>query len=545
MAAPAANMSYSPKRLIVCCDGTWMNSESAYVKPTLLKPKGSLQIPSNVTRISRCFRRRCSDGRMQVIEYESGVGTGSNTLDTLTGGAFGLGLGERVRNIYSFLCANYCDGDEIILVGFSRGAYIVRSVAGMISDLGLLTREGVEHFWPIFKDMENWNNHRYRDEFPTMPFDNKPKGEGAAEVYRARLEKLGMTRVKQNEGQGDIIKVKAVAVWDTVGSLGIPQIAWLNKLGIYASNREFRFWDTSLSDRVEHAFQALALDETRYSFQPAVWERLKANKHTTDLRQVWFPGNHSNCGGGWNDQGISNITLAWMMDQLASIGVEFNHLALERCVQQSNSFYRAQIKDKSIKWAMEPVYGQNHPLRPWGLGSIQKTSNLLYTLAGKIIRSPGLYKQVNAHTDARTATFLTDTNERIHSSVRIRLACKGLGLNDLGEWDNPAMKKNWRLVYSNAAYEDPVPHHPVWEPESDQQECMKHPADADSDGRWVWEYCGPNENAPTSPNGRTLVEEPLGPYERHLLKLTGGDPNVYQYVASKEGTKRALEAESS
>lgn len=63
----------------------------------------------------------------------------------------------------------------------------------MISDLGLLTREGVEHFWPIFKDMENWNNHRYRDEFPTMPFDNKPKGEGAAEVYRARLEKVNPT----------------------------------------------------------------------------------------------------------------------------------------------------------------------------------------------------------------------------------------------------------------------------------------------------------------------------------------------------------------
>lgn len=100
------------------------------------------------------------------------------------------------------------------------------------------------------------------------------------------------------------------AVWDTVGSLGIPQISLLNKLGIYASNQEFKFWDTSLSDRIEHAFQALALDETRYSFQPAVWERLEANRLSTDLRQVWFPGNHTNCGGGWNDQGMANITLA-------------------------------------------------------------------------------------------------------------------------------------------------------------------------------------------------------------------------------------------
>lgn len=72
----------------------------------------------------------------------------------------------------------------------------------------------------------------------------------------------------------------------------------------------FKWHDTSLSDRIEHAFQALALDETRPPFTPAVWERLPENKYTTDLRQVWFPGNHGNCGGGWEDQGMSNITLA-------------------------------------------------------------------------------------------------------------------------------------------------------------------------------------------------------------------------------------------
>ncbi|KAF5521719.1 Uncharacterized protein CGCA056_v006805 [Colletotrichum aenigma] len=521
-------MNYSPKRLIVCCDGTWMNSESGYIKPTLFKPKGGLQIPSNVTRISRCFRRKCSDGRVQVIEYESGVGTGSNALDALTGGAFGLGLSERVRQVYSFLCANYCDGDEIILIGFSRGAYTVRSVAGMIADLGLLTREGVEHFYPIFKDMENWMNDKYKDEFPNLPFEHKPKGEDAAEKYRAKLEKRGMTRVRQQEGKGKIIKVKAVAVWDTVGSLGIPQIAWLNKLGIYASNEEYRFWDTALSDRIEHAFQALALDETRYSFQPAVWERLEANRLSTDLRQVWFPGNHSNCGGGWADQGMANITLAWMMDQLASIGVEFNHRALERCVSQSKSFYIAQQKkNKGKQWACEPIYSSNHPLRPWGLGAIQKTTSLLYSLAGKITRSPGRYRQVNAKTEVRDGPFLKDTNERIHSSARIRLACEGLGLNDKLPWDNAALKKHWKLVLSQKDYHDPVPNHPDWEPQEHRENCsIQHPSEC-KDGRWVWEYSGPSKNAPLC---KVMVEEPLGPYERHLLRLTGGDPSVYKWA---------------
>lgn len=311
-----------------------------------------------------------------------------------------------------------------------------------------------------------------------------------------------------------------------MGSLGLPQIRWLNKIGIYASNEEYRFWDTSLSDRVQHAFQALALDETRYSFQPAVWERLEENRLSTDLRQVWFPGNHGNCGGGWNDQGMANITLAWMMDQLASIGVEFNHLALERCVQQSKSFYHAQQKKtKGLKWAVEPIFSQNHPIRPWGLGAIQKTSNLLYTLAGKITRSPGLYRQVNPRTEIRDGPFLKDTNERIHSSVRVRLACQGLGLDDVGVWDNPALKKHWKLVRSKKAIHDPVPHHPSWEPEEDRAGCIQHPSQWE-EGRWIWEYCGPEG---LCPSGKVMVEEPLGPYERHMLKLTGGDPSVYHY----------------
>lgn len=87
------------KRLIVCCDGTWMNSDNGYEKPSFRNPKGTLQVPSNVTRISRCFKRRCKNGTDQIISYESGVGTGSNTIDSITGGAFGLGLSE-VYNIW-------------------------------------------------------------------------------------------------------------------------------------------------------------------------------------------------------------------------------------------------------------------------------------------------------------------------------------------------------------------------------------------------------------------------------------------------------------
>jgi hypothetical protein len=103
-----------------------------------------------------------------------------------------------------------------------------------------------------------------------------------------------------------------VAVWDTVGSLGIPQIAILAKLGLPHSTKEYKFYDTNLTDNILHAFQALALDEHRAPFNAAVWER-KDHKDlvTTDLRQCWFPGAHSNVGGGYDDQEIANISLAW------------------------------------------------------------------------------------------------------------------------------------------------------------------------------------------------------------------------------------------
>jgi Uncharacterized alpha/beta hydrolase domain (DUF2235) len=114
-----------------------------------------------------------------------------------------------------------------VLVGFSRGAFTVRSVAGMIGQLGLLTREGIENFYPIFKDMENWMNEDYDDPFPTIPFENKPQGKGAADEYRKRLVKvcaihlqssyginllfqLGYAREREDKGRGKPIKIKAI-----------------------------------------------------------------------------------------------------------------------------------------------------------------------------------------------------------------------------------------------------------------------------------------------------------------------------------------------
>jgi acetyl esterase/lipase len=99
-----------------------------------------------------------------------------------------MGISENIREVYSFIAANYMAGDEIILIGFSRGAFTVRSVASMIRDIGLLNRRGMEYFYPIFKDQENFRNDKYNDIFPTIPFAKKPDN---PRDYRERLEQVG------------------------------------------------------------------------------------------------------------------------------------------------------------------------------------------------------------------------------------------------------------------------------------------------------------------------------------------------------------------
>ncbi|KAK0646185.1 hypothetical protein B0T16DRAFT_510218 [Cercophora newfieldiana] len=536
------------KRLIICCDGTWMNSDTGYTKPTFYNPVGKLQTPSNVTRLSRSLRRTCTDGTIQVIEYHSGVGTGGTVADLISGGAFGLGISENIRSAYSFICANYRNGDEIILIGFSRGAFTARSIAGMVENIGLLTREGMEFFYPIYKDMQNWQTPDYEDPFPGVPFDNKPRGATAKAIYRQMLADRGLTRLYQGQKTDKMIKVRAVAVFDTVGALGVPNVSLLSKLGLHQSTKEFRFFDTDLSERIEYAFQALALDEHRLPFSPTLWERTATNNKATDLRQVWFPGNHGNVGGGWQDAGVANMSLAWMMDQLASIGVEFDEKTISRIFTRLVRNYhdmnknpepgapppitsddpiasgeepdgessaccgllqkfQPKIMPKIKQWGISPIFEANGPVRPWSLGAILGTEGFMFKMVGYNLRCPGMYRKVDPDSGSSTHMFLEDTNERMHSSVRVRLALEGLGLND---------RSKLRKTTENEKFLDPISQNQwTWEPSEDRPY------------RWVWEYCGSKKRAP--PN-RLMVEEPLGPFERQLLRLSGGQPNVYAFA---------------
>jgi uncharacterized protein (DUF2235 family) len=188
-------------------------------------------------------------------------------------------LNQNVREAYSFIANNYERGDEIILIGFSRGAFTARTVGGLISSVGVLTKKGLSYLPEIYKDVLHSRDRRYRSKNPDIPFPNKPSASNPR--YAEELQRRGLTKMN--------VTIKAIAVWDTVGSLGIPRVGILQNLGIQRDeSREMAFYDTKLPDGLENAFQALALDENRTSFSPAVWE--KPTGCRTKLRQVWFPG---------------------------------------------------------------------------------------------------------------------------------------------------------------------------------------------------------------------------------------------------------------
>ena len=257
------------------------------------------------------------------------------------------------------------------------------------------------------------------------------------------------------------------------------------------------------------------------------------------------------------------------MDQLSSINCEFLDDSLDRVHNRNVEYYRnkelsnswvlrlrsnsaAQHEARDKPWAVADIYSGNRPVRPWALNGTFAVDNAIYKAAGRKVRTPGLYKRIDPETCRTTGKFLVDTNERIHPSVRVRLACEGLGPNDAGPWRCLPLLNNWRPRLTNINVRDPITTQAAWGPPGapaggqldggpNSKQAEPH-SNAEASGevhtatepdpttgphRWVWEYVGDEEYAP---DVTTMIEENLGPYERYLLKLSRGDPPVDDYA---------------
>ncbi|MGJ8651002.1 MAG: DUF2235 domain-containing protein [Opitutaceae bacterium] len=265
------------KRIVICADGTWNRPEQL----------NKDQYPTNVLKFARGISQQTTDDVKQVVFYDWGIGS---YHDKATGGGFGAGLEKNVMDCYRFLVHNYESGDEIYLFGFSRGAYTVRSLCGLINNCSILkSSEGklVERAFDIYKTKKH-----------------KPSGEFSREWREAHS-------VQQE------VKVHFIGVWDTVGAMGLP----FSIFGLIKDKH--LFYDRKLGSNIVTARHALCLDELRDDFEPTIWDP----KDGVDLKQVWFAGVHSDVGGSYKPDSdgtvLADIPMTWLCEEAEQCGLVF------------------------------------------------------------------------------------------------------------------------------------------------------------------------------------------------------------------------------
>ena len=316
-----------PRNIIVCADGTGN--------------KGGSSPDSNVYRVYKMVNKyhsgSCKDGvdiDEQILFYDNGVGTAQNKLVRAVSAGIGLGFRHNVCDLYKFLSRNYRDGDRIFFFGFSRGASTVRACNGMIAKCGLVRSEGLRN-----AQLDE------RVEAAYKVYKKHKKNKESADAAEA---------FKDNEKTSwGAVPIQFLGVWDTVVALGFPKrtditdpLTLLLNYLFAAFEKFFNFWfphnfyHYKLTNNVQYACQALAIDDERTAFWPFVWQEKDIegaeNRTVDNVNQVWFAGMHANVGGGYERDGLAGIPLYWLMKQAEDKGLVFNSDAKQLVLDRSH-----------------------------------------------------------------------------------------------------------------------------------------------------------------------------------------------------------------
>ena len=300
------------KNIVICSDGTGN---------TTIKGRGTNvfklfeAVDVNGHRSDPCLRR-------QLAFYDDGVGTESFKYLRIFAGATGFGLSRNVKQLYRELCRVYEPGDAIYLFGFSRGAFTVRTLAGLVNDCGLID--------PAAAPTEGEYRAQVRDAYTAYRCK-----------YRALLSRVLHWKqgIPADEFKARFARrdapaqpIRFLGVWDTVDAVGLPfKLADVWNSLVW----QYKFETSTLGAAVQEACQALALDDERAAFSPVLWDERDASTRAR-VTQVWFPGAHSNVGGGYPQQGMSLVALDWMLKHAEAAGLRFvEHLREEYGWQHS------------------------------------------------------------------------------------------------------------------------------------------------------------------------------------------------------------------
>ena len=300
------------KRIVTLIDGAW-DSESGGGKATNIARLD----PSDASVGARLIAERDAAEVAQIVLYHSGVGAVDDVLRHWLGGAIGLGLRTIIEEAYIRLCAVYAEGDALFFLGFSRGAYAARALAGLVAASGIVAQADAA------EARVAWNHYRVAPAARSAPLGGSPEDQAAVAAHQ-RLVQSGRVRTAP--------PIEAVAVFDTVGSYGIPAGFGLAALARLWTWWALRFHDTELGASVRVGLHAIAVDEHRRAFSPTFWTRRKAAPAPAPSRvveQTWFAGSHSDVGGGNADPRLANPALVWMAARLQALtSLAFDDAAL-------------------------------------------------------------------------------------------------------------------------------------------------------------------------------------------------------------------------
>jgi glutathione S-transferase len=267
------------KEIVVCMDGTWNDpiEQTNVYRLFQMLPGDEQQVDENGPIRSHLIKH--SD---QVAAfYLESIGNGGRTQGLL-GSTQGIGLHDSMIDAYLLISKVYERGDKIWLFGFSRGAWAARSLGEFVARSGLI---------------------------PATDADDGAAADQAEKIWLNYKEGLGKKRGGRFWKHHDETPIRMIGVWETVGELGVPLFNGL-RLVDREELRFLKFNDRQLNPRVEHGRQALAIDEERADFTPALWAKREG------IRQVWFAGAHADVGGGYENHGLSDIALEWMVQEV-------------------------------------------------------------------------------------------------------------------------------------------------------------------------------------------------------------------------------------
>jgi uncharacterized protein (DUF2235 family) len=274
------------------------------------------------TSVWRTFEALDLSGNEQVAFYDDGVGTSSFKPWAILGGAFGFGLKRNVIDIYKFACRNYRDADDHIYgFGFSRGAFTIRVVIGLILNQGLVSAQNEAEL--DRKARAAYRQYR-RERYHTI---------GHIEDFFRWMRDLFLPKDYDKADNRQVGEIRFIGVWDTVAAYGAPLDEMTRGISRY-------IWPLELPNhtldraRVARACHALALDEERTTFHPELWNEKAVPPAAFDpakprfikdeqISQVWFAGVHSNVGGGYPDDALAYVPFVWMITEAQRCGLKF------------------------------------------------------------------------------------------------------------------------------------------------------------------------------------------------------------------------------